>query len=69
METKIVAAPNISCGHCTMRIEKTLQSLPGVTSAHAEVSAKTVTVTWDNAQTTWPEIAAALKKIGYPAQA
>ena len=66
METKTVKIPNISCGHCKMRIEKALNALNGVKAA-ADVPTKSVTIDWDGAKTSWSDIAATLEKIGYPA--
>lgn len=66
MQTKTVNVPNISCGHCKMRIEKALRSVPGVSSANADVATKKVMVEWDDAQTNWDDLHATLKKIGYP---
>ena len=69
MQTKTVNVPNISCGHCKMRIEKTLRSVQGVASANADVAAKKLVVEWNDAQTGWDVIRAALEKIGYPPEA
>ncbi len=66
MQTKSFTVPNISCGHCTMRIEKTLNGLDGVTSAKAEIPTKAVTVEWDESKVGWGDIKSALEKIEYP---
>ena len=66
MQTKNFTVPNISCGHCTMRIEKTLNVLDGVTSVKAEIPTKAVKVEWDESKTSWDNIKVALEKIGYP---
>ena len=67
MQTKTVTVPNISCGHCTMRIEKTLNALGGVASVKAELPpTKAVTVEWDESTVGWEAIKSALEKIGYP---
>jgi len=68
MQTKDFTVPNISCGHCTMRIEKTLNALEGVTSVKAEIPTKAVTVEWDESKTGWDNIKAALEKAGYPSE-
>ena len=67
METKTVTIPNISCGHCKMRIEKALHALNGV-KAVADVPSKTVKIDWDGAKANWSDITATLEKIGYPVQ-
>ena len=69
MQSKQFTVPNISCGHCTMRIEKALNALDGVTSAKAEVETKAVSVEWDDSKIGWDDINAALEKAGYPPEA
>jgi copper chaperone len=66
MEMKTFTVPNISCGHCKMRIEKTLNGLDGILSASADVKTKAVSVEWDESKLGWNEIKAALNKVGYP---
>ena len=67
METKTVTIPNISCGHCKMRIEKALNALNGV-KATADVPTKAVKIEWESANTSWSDIMTTLEKIGYPPQ-
>ena len=69
MQTKIFTVPNMSCGHCKMRIEKTVNALDGVASANAVVETKTVTVEWDDSVVSWDDIRGALEKVGYPPEA
>lgn len=66
MQTKNFTVPNISCGHCTMRIEKTLNALDGVTAVRAEIPTKAVAVEWDESSIRWDAIKSALEKIDYP---
>lgn len=66
MQNKHVIVPNMSCGHCKMRIEKALNALDGVSSATADVNTKAVSIQWDDAQIAWSDIQASLEKIGYP---
>ena len=66
MQTKTFTVPNISCGHCKMRVEKTLNGLDGVSSAQVEVETKAVNVKWDDAKVSWEGITTALEKAGYP---
>ena len=66
MQTKTFRVPNISCGHCKMRVEKALNGLDGITSAAVDVASKMVTAEWDEATVTWETIRAALEKVGYP---
>lgn len=69
MQTKTFTVPNISCGHCKMRVEKTLNGIEGVSAANAEVDTKQVTVEWDDKKTGWDALRAALEKVGYPPEA
>ena len=69
MHTKNFIVPNISCGHCTMRIEKTLNALKGVASVKAEISTKAVSMEWDESTVGWDDIKAALENAGYPPEA
>ena len=66
MKNTTVTVPNMSCGHCKMRIEKALNGLDGVSSATATVDTKAVAVEWDESTTNWDTIQASLEKIGYP---
>ncbi len=69
MQTKNFTVPNISCGHCTMRVEKALNGLDGITSVNADIPTKAVNIEWDEAVTNWDAITATLNKIGYPPEA
>ncbi|MFC1650711.1 heavy-metal-associated domain-containing protein [Candidatus Latescibacterota bacterium] len=64
MEEKTVHIPSISCGHCMMTIKNELGYLADVVSVDSDVSAKTVTVKW-NDPLTWKSIRANLEEIGY----
>ena len=67
METKTVTIPNISCGHCKMRVEKALNALNSV-KATVDVPTKAVKIDWESANASWSDITATLEKIGYPPQ-
>jgi copper chaperone len=66
MESKIVTIPNISCGHCKMRVEKAMNGVDGVSSAEVTVDTKTLNVEWDESKVNWGELQGSLEKIGYP---
>jgi len=65
MEKYTFSIPNISCGHCTMAIEKELGDMEGVTRVAGDVDNKTVTVQWD-APASKDNIVNMLKEINYP---
>jgi len=66
MEEAVFHIPRISCGHCTMAIERELKDLTGVTRAVGDAQAKSVTVSWQPPATR-EKILAMLKEINYPA--
>ncbi len=66
MTTKTVNVPNISCGHCTMTIEREVGELGGVESVKAEQETKNVTISWDPDATDWVVIEDTMKEINFP---
>ena len=66
MTTKTVNVPNISCGHCTMTIEREVGELGGVESVKAEQESKNVTISWDPETTDWVVIEDTMKEINFP---
>lgn len=66
MTEKTVAVPNISCGHCVMTIEREVGELDGVDRVRADVSDRTVTVSWNEGDTSWAEVEARLVEINFP---
>jgi len=59
--------PNISCGHCVMRIEKGTRDLPGVITVQASAEDKKATFTLESADAL-DAVKDALASIGYPAK-
>ncbi len=68
MANKTFKVPNISCGHCTMTIERELGEMEGVVSIQADVDSKMVTVEWHEPPASWGQIEALLQEINYPPQ-
>ena len=66
MASKTVTVPNVSCDHCKMRIEKTLNGLDGIATASVDVASKGLAVEWNDATLGWDAIQASLEKLGYP---
>ncbi len=66
MATKTFKVPNISCGHCTMTIEREVRELAGVVAVKAEQASKMVTVEWNEPPANWEGIRALLTEINYP---
>jgi len=65
MEKKAFQAPNISCGHCVMTIQRELAALEGVKRVEGDVHSKMVTVEWEP-PASWEQIVATLTEINYP---
>ncbi|MBW1681310.1 MAG: heavy-metal-associated domain-containing protein [Deltaproteobacteria bacterium] len=66
MEKTTLTIPNISCGHCVMRIKDELGALEGVAGVEGDPGSKSVTVEYE-APATLEGIKASLKEINYPA--
>jgi len=66
MEKTTLEAPDISCGHCIMSIEKAVSRLPGVRFVSGDPDSKQVTIEYDPAATPLPQIEAAMEEEGYP---
>lgn len=65
-ETKTVAVPNISCGHCVNTIRREVGELPGVRTVDGDAATRRVTISWDPETTDWVVIEEAMKEIAYP---
>ncbi len=66
--TTTFTAPDIECAGCAASIEKALGRVPGVQIVAVDVTAKTVTVAFDDARTSREALAATLGDIGFPPQ-
>lgn len=58
---------NMQCGTCMGRIERALKATPGVSAARASLTAKRVSVTFDNQETEPQKLIDALDRTGYRA--
>ena len=65
MTTVTYSVPAVSCGHCKMRIERSVGEMAGVSSVEVDVDAKQAAITY-GAPATPAEIEALLEEIGYP---
>ena len=66
MNTTTYSIPGIHCGHCTHTIELELGELKGVSSVHADLAHKTVTVEYEEPAND-EQIRGLLAEIEYPA--
>lgn len=60
-------APDISCQHCAMAIQRALRPLQGVAQVEVNVPQKVITLTFEDDETL-AKAMAVLEEIGYPAQ-
>lgn len=65
MEEKTVHIPDISCGHCTMTIEREVGEIAGVESIAGNHHLRNVTFKWKE-PATWEAIHEKLVEIGFP---
>lgn len=64
MEKKIFAVSGMKCVHCKARVEEALKALSGVAAAEGDLARQTVAVTYDAAQASPEEMAAAVAASG-----
>jgi copper chaperone len=62
---KTLFVPDISCDHCKMSIENTVGGLGGVEAVSVDIPARTVELSYDEAEITLQKIIGAMAEIGY----
>ena len=65
---KTFKVPNISCDHCVGTIRRELSEMEGVRSVVGDATSKTVTLEFDEEETSWAEVLNVLEEIHYPAE-
>ena len=65
MNNRTVNIPGMSCEHCVRTIETELSELEGVQSAKADLTDKSLSISWD-APLEWDDIVTLLNEINYP---
>lgn len=66
METVTLTAPDISCEHCKMTIEREVGALSGVQTCSVDIPSRQVSITYDPATVTRRQIVETLDEEGYP---
>ncbi len=66
MAKATLQAPDISCDHCIMSIEKAVTKLPSVQFVSGDAEGKWVTLEYDPAAVSLDQIAEAMEEEGYP---
>jgi copper chaperone len=65
MQTITLSVEGMSCNHCVNSIEGALGKLPGVESAKVDLSAKQVSVTYDDTKVSVEKIKETIEDQGY----
>ncbi len=65
MTTETLTVPDIHCDHCKASIEGAVGAIDGVARVDVSVEARTVDVTYDEAQLGRADIVAAVEDQGY----
>ncbi len=66
MQTQILKAPDISCGHCEHSIKQALGPVSGIHRVEVGIDRQEVQVEFDERQVDRGEIEAILAREGYP---
>ena len=66
LERIVVTTPDMSCGHCVATIEREVAELDGVEDVDADLATKQVTISFDPARVTVPQLESTLDDAGYP---
>ena len=64
---QIVTAPDMSCNHCKITIEKAVKLLPGINQVNADPDTKKVEIDFDDSMVTIDDIKRAIEEAGYEA--
>ncbi len=65
MEQVVINVAGMSCKHCKMAVEKSLQSLSGVTNAEVDLVANIVKIAYDMGKVNLDDLEKAITDAGY----
>ncbi len=65
MEKVTLRVEGMSCNHCKMAVENSLQSLAGVKKADVDLAAKTVTIAYVEGDLTIEDLKGAIVEAGF----
>ncbi|MDD2373001.1 MAG: copper ion binding protein [Syntrophomonadaceae bacterium] len=65
MEQVVLNVEGMSCQHCKMAVEKSLQNLFGVTKAEVDLVAKTVKISYETEKVSLNDFEMAITDAGY----
>jgi Cu2+-exporting ATPase len=66
-ENTVLCVANMNCGGCMRKVERALETAPGVTSSRAHLTAKRVAISFDSSKTSVDELISTLDQAGYNA--
>lgn len=61
-----LSVPDVSCAHCVAAVDEALSPIAGVSTVMTDLDSKQVSVSFDPANVSVDQIAAALDEAGYP---
>ena len=65
MEKVVLNVAGMSCKHCKMAVEKSLQNLSGVSNAEVDLAANTVRIAYDTGKVNLDDLEKAITDAGY----
>jgi len=65
MKEQTLFVPDISCDHCKTSIESAVSELPGVKKVSVDIVARTVDLSFDEAEVSIGSIIEAMVEVGY----
>lgn len=65
MSEKVLAVPEVHCGHCVSSIEGAVSALEGVKQVSVDLDRKDVTVNFDDSAVALDQIISAIQEQGY----
>jgi copper chaperone CopZ len=68
LETVRIKTTGMHCGSCSMLVQMTLEDLPGVAEARADVAGSMTEVTFDSSAIDAASLVEAIEKAGYGAE-
>ncbi len=68
LDTRTIPVSGMTCAACSARVQRALERLPGVSSAHVNLMTDSATVDFDPDTTTPEQLVEAIRRTGYGAQ-
>jgi copper chaperone len=65
MQNQVIKISGMSCGHCVMAVEKSINALPGINDVRVELQKGQATVVYDETKVSLNAIEASIEEVGY----